>query len=143
MDEKQGPSPHINAQVPKLKRKPRGKPFVPGNPYRYKPGKVGGRPVGSEGRATKISRAYTEWLEQMVADGRMTNAEAIAHRMGNIALTAKPGAAIAAAREITDRDEGKAMQTIAVRQELDEATARRLIDLAHLLLPKDVPLLEA
>jgi hypothetical protein len=143
MDEKVGPESHIEAKPEKLKRRHGGKPFEPGNPYRFKPGKEGGRPEGAEGRTTKLSRAYAEWLEAMVASGEMTNAEALAWRMGNIALTAKAGQAIAAAKEITDRVEGRPLQAIAIRQEIDEATAKRLLDLALLLKPKDVPLLEA
>ena len=118
---------------PKRKLKPRGKPFAPGNQYRFKPGKIGGRPPGSQDKALKLSQAYGDMLEQQVEKGSLTRAEAIAQRMAHIATTGKPGAAVIAAKELADRTEGKAMQQVQVQQSIDEQTLLRLLDLAPLL----------
>ena len=134
--EKPGAQPQLAAK---------GKKFTRGNPYRWALGNPG-RPKGSVDRANRLSQAYGEMLEQSVADGTMTNADAIALRMIHIALTGKPGAAVIAAKELADRSEGKPVQSIQVSQVLDENTAQRLVDIGEMLqrfLPKSVPALEA
>jgi hypothetical protein len=138
MSEKLAPSLHLDAPVPKSKRNG----FKPGNQFRFTAGQ-GGRQAGAQNRATKLSKALSEWLEQQVEDGTMTHAEALAYRMGHIALTAKPGAAIAAAREIADRVEGKPLQAVAVHAGIDAGTAGLIASLAQQLLgPQEIPQLE-
>jgi hypothetical protein len=136
------PKPQIDQDKEKFKR---GRPFKRGNPYRLVLGQ-GGRPVGAEDRANKLSVAYGKVLEQMVEAGEMTRAEAIALRMASIAISGKPGAAVIAAKELADRSEGKPMQSIQVSQVLDEDTAKRLCEIGEMLQglqPKSVPVLQA
>ena len=138
MSEKLGPGPG-----PQLE--PKTKKFRRGNAYRYLLGQ-GGRKKGAEDRANKLSVAYGEMLQHQVAVGELTNAEAIARRMIDIAITGKPGAAVNAAKELADRSEGKPMQAIQISQVMDEATAKRLVEIGEMMqrfLPKSVPVLEA
>lgn len=88
----------------------------------------------------RISDAYASILDQHGAD-------ALAERVYCDALTAKnPSDRLAAIQEITDRVEGKAVQTTRIEQALDGQTAKVLADLAARLLPLDgpnTPVLEA
>ena len=110
--------------------KPRGRPFMPGES-----GNPSGRP-----KIKRISDAYAAILDQH-------GAEALAERVYCDALTAKnPSDRLAAIQEITDRVEGKAVQTTRIEQALDGQTAKVLADLAARLLPLDgtnTPVLEA
>jgi hypothetical protein len=72
-------------------------------------------------------------LEQLVEDGSMSRAEAIAQRMAHIATVGKPGAAVIAAKELADRTEGKPVQAIQISQVIDAATALQLANVAKLL----------
>jgi hypothetical protein len=131
-----GPEPQLDPKTKKFRR---------GNAYRYLLGQ-GGRKKGAEDRANKLSAAYGEMLQCEVAKGELTNAEAIARRMIDIAITGKPGAAVNAAKELADRSEGKPMQAIQISQVMDEDTAKRLVEIGDLIqrfLPKPVPVLEA
>ncbi len=108
----------------------RGRPFPPGES-----GNPSGRP-----KIKRISDAYAAILDDH-------GAEALAERVYCDALTAKnPSDRLAAIQEITDRVEGKAVQTTRIEQALDGQTAKVLADLAMRLMPLDgpnTPLLEA
>ena len=138
-----GPKPQLDPKKEKFRR---GRPFKSGNPYRFALG-VGGRPVGAEDRANKLSVAYGRVLEQMVDNGDLTYSEAIALRMASIATSGKPGAAVNAAKELADRSEGKAVQAIQISQVMDDATAKRLVEIGEMLerlqIKPAVPVLEA
>lgn len=123
----------VNGQIensPKLSKDPRAHLFQPGES-----GNPGGRP-----KIKRISDAYAAILDQH-------GAEALAERVYCDALTAKnPSDRLAAIQEITDRVEGKAVQTTRIEQALDGQTAKVLADLAARLLPLDgpnTPVLEA
>ncbi len=93
----------------------------------WKPGESG-NPAGRP-KIKRISDAYASILDQH-------GAEALAERVYCDALTAKnPSDRLAAIQEITDRVEGKAVQTTRIEQALDGQTARVLADLAARLLP--------
>jgi hypothetical protein len=127
-----GPQPQVE---PKSEKSTRGRPFKPGNPWRIV---LGGRQPGAEDRANKLSVAYGEVLEQLVEDGSMSRAEAIAQRMAHIATVGKPGAAVIAAKEMADRSEGKPMQSIQISQVMDQRTAQQLAAIAELLVRNPV-----
>jgi len=98
---------------------PRAHLFQPGSS-----GNPAGRP-----KIKRISDAYAAILDQH-------GAEALAERVYCDALTAKnPSDRLAAIQEITDRVEGKAVQTTRIEQALDGQTARVLADLASRLMP--------
>lgn len=97
--------------------------FAPGN---------NANPTGGP-KIKRISDAYAAILDQH-------GAEALAERVYCDALTAKnPSDRLAAIQEITDRVEGKAVQTTRIEQALDGQTAKVLADLASRLLPLDGP----
>ena len=104
--------------------------FAPGNNAN-----PGGRP-----KVKRISDAYAAILDEH-------GAEALAERVYCDALTAKnPSDRLAAIQEITDRVEGKAVQTTRIEQALDGQTARVLAELASRLMPlrdANTPVLEA
>ncbi len=84
---------------PKPKRKPRGKAFEPGNPWRWPKG-VSGNPSG---RPATVSGAYKAWLELPYdKDPTMTNAQAMAVAQG---FAAHQGD-VQAAKEIRQATEG-------------------------------------
>jgi hypothetical protein len=83
----------------------------------------------------RITEAYAAILEEH-------GAEALAERVYCDALTAKnPHDRLAAIQEITDRVEGKAVQTTRIEQALDGQTARVLAELANRLIVPDRPAL--
>jgi hypothetical protein len=93
--------------------------FAPGN---------NANPSGGP-KIKRISEAYAAILDQH-------GAEALAERVYCDALTAKnPSDRLAAIQEITDRVEGKAVQTNRIEQALDGQTARVLAELAGRLMP--------
>src|SRR5690242_4388664 len=89
-------------------------PGVSGNPA--------GREKGSRNKSTLLRDAYLAELSKDYKAGKLTKAEAIAARVTNDALTAKPGTRVLAAKEIADRTEGRPMQAIQVTQTLDADT---------------------
>jgi len=104
---------------PEVVKDPRAHLFQPGSS-----GNPAGRP-----KIKRISDAYAAILDQH-------GAEALAERVYCDALTAKnPSDRLAAIQEITDRVEGKAVQTTRIEQALDGQTARVLADLASRLMP--------
>lgn len=64
-----------------VKKKPRGKSFEKGNPYRFPPG-VSGNPGG---RPKGLMAAVNKWLEEEDDTGK-TNAEKVAAKIGEEVL---------------------------------------------------------
>ena len=118
--------------------KPRGKPFQKGQS-----GNPLGRIPGKQTHDTLISEATARGLEEMVGDGTLSAAEALAHRRIEIGLRAKPGIALAAIDSIENRVEGRATQSVRITQTMDEDTARTLARVAQLLSPRMPKVLEA
>jgi hypothetical protein len=125
------PQPQLEAEKAIFRRKD-GR-FTSGNPYQIALG-GGGRPVGAEDRVNKLSVAYGVELQNQVEGQELTNAEAIAKRLIDVAITGKPTQSILAAKELGDRSEGKPMQAIAVAQMMDRRTADELARVAVMLL---------
>lgn len=93
----------------------------------WQPG-ISGNPSGRP-KIKRISDAYAAILDEH-------GATALAERVYCDALTAKnPSDRLAAVQEMTDRVEGKAVQTTRIEQALDGQTARVLADLASRLMP--------
>jgi len=96
--------------------------FAPGN---------NANPSGGP-KIKRITDAYAAILEEH-------GATALAERVYCDALTAKnPSDRLAAIQEITDRVEGKAIQSMRIEQALDGQTARVLAELASRLMPVPV-----
>lgn len=83
---------------PKHKQGGKGKPFEPGNPWRFIPGKSG----NAGGRPKLLSDAYREWLAAEDKHG-ITNAAHITLAVGDKAL----GGDAQAVREIRQATEGE------------------------------------
>lgn len=93
----------------------------------WKPGESG-NPAGRP-KIKRISDAYKAILDEH-------GAEALAERVYCDGLTAKnPSDRLAAIQEMTDRVEGKAVQTTRIEQALDVQTAKVLSELAQRLVP--------
>lgn len=108
----------VQEKQEKANNPPRGENgrFLPGHVYPSRKNK-------------RISDAYASILEEYGAD-------VLAERVYCDALTAKnPSDRLAAIQEITDRVEGKAVQTTRIEQALDGQTAKVLADLAERLIP--------
>lgn len=82
---------------PKLKAKPRGRAFQPGNPWTIKPGEV----RNPTGRPKLLSESYRQWLKAPNDEG-VTNAAGLAMAIGKKALKGDVGAA----RELRQATEG-------------------------------------
>lgn len=99
----------------------RGKPFEKGNPHAFKPGQSG-NPAGRP-KSAILSDAYRRKLAEVDESDpdKRTYAEVIADQM---ILKAKEGD-VSAIREIADRVEGKARQTVTLtfdeRERLEQA----------------------
>jgi hypothetical protein len=114
------------------RKKATGKPFEKGNPYAFKPGQSGN--PGGRPKSKFISDAYRQWLSQpSESDPSLTNADIIAASIGKLAIAGN----INAVREIADRVEGAARQTIDLNESerktwlyerMIERVARRVFD---------------
>lgn len=90
----------------------RGKPFEKGNKYAFKPGESGN--PGGRPKLAILSDAYREQLAQELPNGQ-TFAELIATQM---CMAAAKGD-ISAAREICDRVEGRARQSVDISAQVN------------------------
>jgi hypothetical protein len=87
----------ISAANSATKKKPRGRPFKPENPWRMKPGET----RNPSGRPKLLSDAYREWLAHEDDEG-VTNAAKVAVKVGTVAASGD----IQAARELRQSTEG-------------------------------------
>jgi hypothetical protein len=93
----------------KATSRPTGKPFAKGNPYAFKPGQSG-NPAGRP-KSRTLSEAYRALLSQPLPDDpTRTLADVVAAAMVQNAIAGD----VAAAKELADRTEGKARQSIAL-----------------------------
>ena len=96
--------------LPKIKKRPRGRPFEKGNtlslPYRFKKG-VSGNPSGRP-KCKEISKALRERLESDTPLAARTYAEKVAKEWTDLALHGN----IAAIVSLANRDEGCPATTI-------------------------------
>jgi hypothetical protein len=90
-----------NSVKRKLKE-PRGKPFQPGNPWRFKPGQSG----NPNGRPKLLSGAYQDWLAAEDENG-MTNASHVALALGARSISGD----VNAAKELRSATEGTRVTT--------------------------------
>jgi hypothetical protein len=95
---------------------------------KWKPGQPSPNPYGRP-RTKLLSEAYRIVLADLEETGNRSVAETIATAMARRAMKGN----IPAARELADRTEGKPVQALRVEAGLDEATARRLAELAERL----------
>jgi Family of unknown function (DUF5681) len=122
-------APKGHTSLPEKKHKTgfRGPSPDVGKATQIQPGEVrnpGGRP-----KSRLLSDAYRVVLADMEKNKDRTGAELIAKSIARKAIKGD----VAAAREMADRVEGKAVQKVHVGGEMDEATAKRLIELAERL----------
>lgn len=102
----------VNAQnsVAKQRKRPRGKPFEPGNAWAWKPGQGSPNP-GGRPKSKHLSKAATEYLGLPSAEcPDITNAE---HILAVVGAQAKVGAEWAV-KWLADRTEGRLKQNIEV-----------------------------
>jgi len=97
---------------------------------KWKPGQSSPNPHGRP-RTKLLSEAYRVVLADLEGTGNRSVAESIATAMARKAMKGN----IPAARELADRTEGKPLQALRIEAGFDEATARRLADLAEKLCP--------
>lgn len=106
----------------KKKGKPRGKgkPFEPGNLYRFPKG-VSGNPGG---RPKLLSEAYRAWLALIDEKTGLTHAELVAQSQGQRAIIAYD---TTAAKELRQATEGDLIRDLSkmTDQELDDFIAQR------------------
>jgi Family of unknown function (DUF5681) len=98
---------NLSPAIPKVKKRPRGKPFAKGNtlslPYRFKPGQSGN--PGGRPKSKEINSASRDFLgsDTGKAPRIQTNAEAIVAKLGRRAKKGDLGAATF----LADRAEGR------------------------------------
>lgn len=92
----------LKAQAKKKRRQGgKGKPFPPGNEWRWPPGKS-----GNAGGRPRMSETYAEWLALEDPKTKLTNAQLVVSHVGAAALAGDVGAA----REIRQSVDGDRVQ---------------------------------
>jgi len=97
----------LSPELPKVKKRPRGRPFAPGNslslPYRFKPGQSGN--PGGRPKSKEINESSRKFLASDIGKSPrvQTNAELIVAKIGHRAKKGDLGAA----QFLADRAEGR------------------------------------
>jgi hypothetical protein len=114
---------NLSPALPKVKKRPRGRPFEKGNtlslPYRFKKGEPSPNP-GGRPKSKEINAASREYLKSDTGDSPKveTNAQAIVAKIGRKAKKGDLGAATF----LANRAEGLPVQGLSINNENDPLT---------------------